>query len=190
MNPQDDQRIRELFQQLRQADQKLIPAFPELEVSQASPGFRWPTLLLAGGIAALALLAGLWTFYPQPVAPQIAGTSKIAEAPVAGPLRINEVEAPALPVGGPARKRAPRRAAMPVTAQESFIPLVSLEELPDIDSATVVRVELAPSSLRAMGLAIEDIESTGPVRADLVIGQDGLARAIRILPANSTGVNR
>jgi hypothetical protein len=43
----------------------------------------------------------------------------------------------------------------------------------------IVRVEIPASSLPMMGLVSDN--HTGPVRADVVVGEDGIARAIRLV---------
>ena len=60
-----------------------------------------------------------------------------------------------------------------------FVPLVYCDELNCGTPGDVVRVELPASSLPMMGFANE--VHTGPVRADVVIGEDGIARAIRLV---------
>jgi hypothetical protein len=54
----------------------------------------------------------------------------------------------------------------------------------DIDSeqvSQVVRVELPASALSAAGVLVGPDVSTVPVKADVVLGYDGLARAIRFV---------
>lgn len=65
-----------------------------------------------------------------------------------------------------------------------FYPLMEAEELGDFDSLVavqVVRVELPASALAAAGLSVGPEMSKGPIRADVVLGHDGLARAIRFV---------
>jgi len=62
-----------------------------------------------------------------------------------------------------------------------FIPLVHGEEMSPADGGQLVRVEMPRSALAAFGLPM-NIERAGErVKADVVFGNDGLARAIRFV---------
>jgi hypothetical protein len=49
----------------------------------------------------------------------------------------------------------------------------------------VVRVQLPMSSLRLMGLPVSEDFSGDAVQADVLLGQDGLARGVRLVQGNS-----
>ncbi len=73
----------------------------------------------------------------------------------------------------------------PVAAEEeaeaSFYPLPEAEALPAIENAMVVRVQLQVSSLRLMGFPVdEERAADAAVQAELLLGQDGLARGVRL----------
>jgi hypothetical protein len=99
--------------------------------------------------------------------------------------------APHLPVPESRRQVAlkPRqvRGAMPpgqpneeeMTA--GFIALAEEGELVPLESGQVLRVELSTSTLISMGLPILAEDVSKPVLADLLLGQDGMARAIRFV---------
>jgi len=60
----------------------------------------------------------------------------------------------------------------------------ALEEGADLDSleiAQVVRVELPGSALADVGLAVDPEVAARPVKADVALGYDGIARAIRFV---------
>jgi hypothetical protein len=65
-----------------------------------------------------------------------------------------------------------------------FYPLPEAEALPAVESATVVRVQLPASSLRLMGVPVDEQGdaqgSDTAVQAELLLGQDGLARGVRL----------
>ncbi|HEY6402627.1 MAG TPA: hypothetical protein VI479_14520, partial [Blastocatellia bacterium] len=44
-----------------------------------------------------------------------------------------------------------------------------------------VRVEISRSTLLTMGLPVNIDRGEGPIKADIIIGEDGVARAVRIL---------
>jgi hypothetical protein len=62
-----------------------------------------------------------------------------------------------------------------------FYPLPEAEALPDIETAMVVRVELPVSSLQLMGVPVNQDGTDASVQADLLLGQDGLARGVRLV---------
>ncbi len=62
-----------------------------------------------------------------------------------------------------------------------FFPLREGEDLTTLDSLQVVRVELPGSALGEVGLPFDPETVNEPVKADVVLGQDGLARAIRFV---------
>jgi hypothetical protein len=63
----------------------------------------------------------------------------------------------------------------------NFYPLPDADELPPMESATIVRVQLPMSSLRLMGLPISEDRAAEFVQADMLLGQDGLARGVRFV---------
>jgi hypothetical protein len=50
-----------------------------------------------------------------------------------------------------------------------------------IDTGTIVRVQLSKSALVRLGLPINIESSNESVRAEVIIGDDGVARAIRLV---------
>jgi hypothetical protein len=76
------------------------------------------------------------------------------------------------------------RAAAAVAAEDdsdaSFYPLPEAEALPAVENAMVVRVQLPVSSLRLMGVPVSEERADASVQAELLLGQDGLARGVRI----------
>ncbi len=62
-----------------------------------------------------------------------------------------------------------------------FIPLMNRETLAEMDGGQVMRIELPRSALMSFGLPM-DMERAGErIKADVVVGNDGLARAIRFV---------
>jgi hypothetical protein len=65
-------------------------------------------------------------------------------------------------------------------ADSGFYPLPEAEALPAVENAMVVRVQLPVSSLQLMGVPVSEERADASVQADLLLGQDGLARAVRL----------
>jgi hypothetical protein len=78
------------------------------------------------------------------------------------------------------RPAAPVPAQMEEEADASFYPLPEAEALPEVENAMVVRVQLPVSSLRSMGFPVDE-ERSDEVQAELLLGQDGLARGVRLV---------
>ena len=71
----------------------------------------------------------------------------------------------------------------PVAEEDSdgFYPLREAEALPAVENAMVVRVQLPVSSLQLMGVPVGDERADVNVQAELLLGQDGLARGVRLV---------
>ena len=55
------------------------------------------------------------------------------------------------------------------------------ESLPAVENAMVVRVQLPVASLRLMGFPMDEERADAAVQAELLLGQDGLARGVRLV---------
>ena len=81
--------------------------------------------------------------------------------------------------------RTSRAAAAPdARAQEvatEFIPLVQAGPYTQSEEGHLVRVELPRSALASFGLPVNAEANGGRVKADVLMGQDGIARAIRFV---------
>ena len=72
-------------------------------------------------------------------------------------------------------------ASVPHVVQAAgFVALPGAAALPDMESADIVRVSLPVAALPAYGVAIADFR-TESVEAELLVAQDGRARAIRFV---------
>jgi hypothetical protein len=63
-----------------------------------------------------------------------------------------------------------------------FIPLVTgAPGAPPLESGQLVRVQLPRAALPSLGLPLNAERGNEPVKADVLLGNDGLARAIRFV---------
>ena len=69
----------------------------------------------------------------------------------------------------------------PSQQQLSFYALPDSDALPPLENATVVRVQLPLSSLRLIGFPINEDRAAERIQADVLLGQDGLARGVRLV---------
>jgi len=66
-------------------------------------------------------------------------------------------------------------------ADSDFIPLPNAERIAPNEEVNVVRVEVPRSAMMALGLEVSADQASEPVEAEVVLGSDGLARAVRFL---------
>ena len=81
----------------------------------------------------------------------------------------------------PASTAAPASVAIEEEADAGFYPLPQAEALPVVENAMVVRVQLPVSSLQLMGVPVSEDGPETSVQAELLLGQDGLARGVRLV---------
>jgi hypothetical protein len=67
----------------------------------------------------------------------------------------------------------------PATA--GFVALPYAQSGVPLEETVIVRVRLRPSELGILGVQVPPARATGSVSADLLIGQDGVARAVRLV---------
>ena len=70
--------------------------------------------------------------------------------------------------------------AEPAFDMTGFVPWPGAEAWPRFESGSLVRVDLPVSALAALGLP-EPSSTVSVVQADIVVGQDGFARAVRVV---------
>jgi hypothetical protein len=79
------------------------------------------------------------------------------------------------------QQRVSRRKSNQAEVVSAFYPLMEGEDLDSSEIAQVVRVELPASALGVAGVSLGADISTVPVKADVALGYDGLARAVRFV---------
>ncbi len=63
----------------------------------------------------------------------------------------------------------------------AFIPLPNAAPLPQDEDVDLVRVELPRSAITALGIPASDDGDADSVEAEVLVGPDGMARAVRFL---------
>lgn len=140
----------------------------------------WPWVAACGAVAAsvLVFVAFLAPARRSPETPPA-----IQKLPP--PARLEASPVPGLPA--PRRVARPKRynAAAPAPARREvateFIPLVYDDMLGAEETHQVVRVQLSRAALVSIGLPVNEEQAAGRVQADVVLGGDGMARAIRFV---------
>ena len=79
-----------------------------------------------------------------------------------------------------ADRKLPKRLP-PVIRPQGFVAVPAAAELPQFESGVIVRMSLPIAALPSYGVDISPASSDQPVEADVLVGQDGRARAIRLV---------
>jgi hypothetical protein len=158
----------------------------------------WRFPLRYAGIAATVLLALAgaaaltWFYALRPAGPGVAD-APVREAPrtISSVSGQEQTEAKTDPQpaahysdaskSAVAPQVAPRRAVLAEEFATDFIPLAYSSELSYLDSGQLVRVLLPRNAMASYGIPVNQELADGPVTAQVLIGQDGVARAIRFL---------
>ncbi len=166
-------------------------------------------LYAAAGVAAVALIVTLLalvasrtrgTHQPGPQKAINPGVAVPDEPrPSSPPLQVwpgSEKEVVAVQAPGQRRRSADRirnagrskfpaddlnKPAADAEIATDFIPLMNRESLAQMDGGQVMRVELPRSALMSFGLPMDMERASERIKADVVVGNDGLARAIRFV---------
>lgn len=118
---------------------------------------------------------------PQPPAGNNEQALSIKHPSIKHPGRNKQSSFVAKTFRSPAREeKSPVVTSTKKTTNE-FLPLTYLASSTAMESGTVVRVKLSRSSLISLGLAVSSDGSNESVKADLIVGDDGVARAIRLV---------
>jgi hypothetical protein len=178
-------------QQLNQVDERRAQAFArtwtaaqaQLE-ARRQPRLSWLSWRFAVLVSSCLLVVGVvgWSMFgKRPASPPTQARVTLS-APVASPELTRAIEQPARTMNSrvrPLLRRAPATSVASVAAVTPFIQLRGEEDLAPLESGRVVRVEVQAATLIALGLPINVADASRSVEAELLIGQDGLARAIR-----------
>jgi len=183
-------------------EEALLQAFREQAMQFTAPEVRlrwrrWTFGLAAAAILLLALLAGMdWLKSPPanqkretvnlPATPsgEGPGQKQNSQAQIEG--RRDQKQKMGRKSAGSRRLSERRGVRQSVESANEiatrFYPLVEEGEMSPLESGMIVRVEAPASALITLGLPITAENINRPVQADLLLGQDGLARAIRFVP--------
>lgn len=115
----------------------------------------WPYFALAAAVAAAVLL------FPRPK-PQT--------------MKITVLAPPVAVVPRPTARRVVQSQPREIVTQ--FYPLMEYEPF---ERGELLRVRLPAAAMRSVGLPVTEEHLTDPVQADILVGEEGLARAIRFV---------
>lgn len=69
----------------------------------------------------------------------------------------------------------------PDTIVSGFVPLPYAQSDVPLEQAVIIQVDLPPSAWSTLNLPAPPAASGATIRADLLVGQDGVARAVRVV---------
>lgn len=161
--------LRALAEQDRERE---APEGVETRVLQAFRRRRARKKVKAVALASLAAAAAILLFFaiPREHSKQAVPTA-IKQQPVAVAVAPAPVEKPA------AKARAVKRQPREVVTQ--FFPL--LDVAPPFERGELLRVTVPASTMQRVGLPVNENRLGDRVLADVLVGQEGLARAIRFV---------
>ena len=180
---------------------RLQAAFAEREAAAAAPSIairrarRWVSIAAAAAIVALALWTGRSVAPPSggvgpavAAPPPPAGKSRAAAgASAAVGSALPRVDTPrSIRTPGVSPARTTRHVAPRPVRSFEFLTLPGAAGLPDLESGTVVRMEVPVAALPGYGVEIAPDTVKTTVQADLLVGQDGQPRAIRLVGAEES----
>jgi hypothetical protein len=182
-----EEELRNALRALAHASPEIAPPAIEERLLKAFRERQKPRKLItrvAGTIAAGAVAAGLAAMFwipPQPPKP-VAHMVVPAPPPLAVQAPKPVAVAPKLVAqrrSRPVRPRVPAPAVPEVATK--FYALPDADIFAPVEDATVVRVQLPRSAMRMVGLPVNEERAGERIRADVVLGQDGIARAVRFV---------
>src|SRR5262245_40706462 len=204
-----EKKIKELFQQLKQEDERDVPSFADIwaaarsnkESCDQASKWIWPRWLLAAAAVILIAVAFIGYRITQNKSSKDDG-GMTEKAPLRQPSVNSEEQVTTVSIRPEpvrrVRRPKPRRGKHPgpgtrfilneiiADAKDreyttDFFLLRYGNDHESIESGELIRVQMPRSALITLGLPV-DVERAGEmVKADLLIGEDGLARAIRFV---------
>ena len=165
-------------------EQRLLAAFDAHRTSQiahSSARRRW-TLAAAGLLAAAATLVWIVNARPTPAAPPTAVSIAKSESPAAAGTPVTVPPAVSTAAAPKPRLHRPQPRPLPRDPQASFVMWPGADDLPRFESGQLMRVELPASVVVSLGLRpSKQLRDDGVVQTDVLVGQDGYARAVRLV---------
>ena len=138
--------------------------------------YHWPA------IAAVAAGVFIAVFLLVHRAPK--STASVSAVPTFAPKSFTD-QAPArltMPVAAPRKMNRKFAAVRQPERREvvtEFFPLVS--PAPPFERGQMLRVQLPAAAMRTVGLPVREEHMADPIQADVLVGEEGMARAIRFV---------
>ena len=105
---------------------------------------------------------------PAPASVHEVVTQSVVAQPEAAPVAVVK-----------ATRRVPKSVPRPQEVVTDFFPL--MDPAPPFERGQLLRVELPASAMQMVGLPVREDRLAEPVQADVLVGEEGLPRAIRFV---------
>jgi hypothetical protein len=193
MREHEPEKVRSLLQELASEMESTEQPPVKLEGTLRAAFRRRRGSRLRRRVAAAGLIAA--SIVILVLATRFAGNREAAPAPKVASAPMPELvtaPAPTAPEAAPQRRsevRVARTTRRPAKVEKQrkpevatdFIPVAGGNILGSLDRGYLVRVELPRTALRRFGLPMNEDRAVERVTADVLVGEDGLARAIRFV---------
>jgi hypothetical protein len=146
------------------------------------PRHRRHVYALAGAAIAASLILA-WMVTRPARKPEVAMSVPVMAPAVQKVARV----IPAKPVA--ARKAVHRKSAAVVAPEQPFIAIPYTAPLEPYERADVVRLDLPVAALIAAGVPMEMTDPGARAQTDVLVGQDGRARAVRLVSISMVNFN-
>lgn len=187
-------------QALTESLKKLAEAFRAEEASVAMEWRLWNSfqarqaarrrkrLVLAWGIGGLAtatgvaILLGFFLKAPARRASPMnqANQTEVANAPISAPAVPSLVSSQKrADLATPTRRR--RTTQLQAEWATEFVALPGADDVTGLEGAALLRVEMSPVALASLGVPIGGDPDGSPVIADLIVSEDGVPQAVRLV---------
>lgn len=181
-------------------ERELLQAFAEHHVARVPSATgarrrgRWsPWIAAAAAVAAVSVGLGVWQQIHRVTENNVTTGSVLRpSAPAlrppaeAAPMRSTPATVGRRTGKTSAANRIPSRRPVPrILRPAGFVVIPGTAGLPQFESGTIMRVELPVAALPAYGVDISPAADDHAIEADVLVGQDGQARAIRLVTNTS-----
>jgi hypothetical protein len=133
--------------------------------------------VVALGIAAALLVALGYTLGHR--SSTVEKTAPLADAVVTRPSPL--VDAPPAAQPGSQQDEAAAGESLESEYATAFVPLPYADDTNTLDGGSVVRVVLSRPALASLGMPVTDLGATDRIPADIVLSEDGVPQAIRLV---------
>jgi hypothetical protein len=145
----------------------------EFRARRAGRPYRWPVI---AAVAAGVLIAAFLLVHREPK------SAASAEPAAAESFALAQPSAAPMPVAAPRKMNRKLTASHQPERREvmtDFFPLMS--PAPPFERGQMLRVQLPAAAMRTVGLPVREERMADPIQADVLVGEEGMPRAIRFV---------
>jgi hypothetical protein len=164
----------EALPEMAEIEARVLAEFDRMAARRRTALWVWAAGLAAAVLVGVVAVERRGPALAPPIRPQVrAAASAVPTVPAVRPASTRSI-APVTRV----RRQAVRRAVSEETAP--FVPIPYTVPLAPEERATIVLMEVPVAALIAAGYKVETADPGGSVDAEVLVSQDGRARAIRL----------